>query len=92
MNERENEWLMNAADKMDERGFSSKNETFEVQTMTVDDTAQITLQSDMVNLINVSIKLPERSGILKERLCNVQRSRGFEAQKAGRGGKRKWKS
>lgn len=87
MSEREKEWLMNALDKMDERGFSIKNETSEVQTMTVDDTAQITLQSDMVNLINVPIKLPESSGILKERLCNVQRSRGFETQEAGMGGK-----
>lgn len=59
--------------------------------MTVDNATQITLQSDMVNLINVPIKLPESSGILKKRLCNIQRTRGFEAQEAGRGGKRKWK-
>lgn len=43
MNEREREWLMNVVDKMHERGFSSKNETFEVQTMIVDDATQITL-------------------------------------------------
>lgn len=84
-------WLMQNAQRVDTEELSRHERIILSQNMILDNVEVTIEQSEIGNLINIPVEVPEGSGILRERFDHGQRYNRSDMQESGKGDRRKWR-